>query len=141
MIASRSLRRRVAAAVLLLAAICGGLGIHYAAPHGTLADIAGDVLYAGAAYLAVVIAAPRLRSTLAGAVALAWCVAIELFQLTGVPLGLGAVFPPAMLVLGTVFDGRDIAVYAVTIVVATVLDIAAGAVLGRRRAAPGEGPR
>ncbi|MFT4136162.1 DUF2809 domain-containing protein [Microbacterium sp.] len=58
------------------------------------------------------------------------CVAVELFQLTGVPQTVGAAFPPAMLVLGTVFDARDLAVYPSAIAVLVVLDA-----LARRRSA------
>jgi len=126
-------RRRLTALILLLCAIAAGIGIHYGAPQGTVSDISGDVLYAAAAYLAVVIVAPRLRPLATGAIAAAWCVAVELFQLTGVPLALGAAFPPAMLVLGTVFDARDIVLYLVTSALLAVVDTA---LLGvRRRAA------
>ena len=121
-------RRRLTALILLLCAIAAGLGVHYGMPPGTLSDISGDVLYAVAAYLAVVIVAPRLRPLAVGAIAAGWCVAVELFQLTGVPLAAGAVFPPIMLVLGTVFDARDIALYVGTAAVLTAID----ALLSRR---------
>lgn len=125
--------RRVAGLVLLAAAIAAGLGIHYGTPGGTFSDIAGDVLYAVAAYAVVMVLAPRGKVLLVAAVAGAWCVAIELFQLTGIPLRLGAAFAPFMLVLGTVFDPRDIVVYAVTVAVVAVLDAAAHALASRRR--------
>ena len=132
--------RRLIALLLLLCAIAAGIGIHDGAPQGTVSDIAGDVLYAVAAYLAVVIVAPRLRPLAAGAIAAGWCVAVELFQLTGIPLALGAVFPPAMLVLGTVFDARDIALYLGTAAVLTAVDTAAQRVARRARTAA-ESPR
>ncbi|WP_127475562.1 DUF2809 domain-containing protein [Microbacterium sulfonylureivorans] len=127
--APRRRTRRVVAAVLLLAVVAAGLAVHAMLPDTTATDIAGDALYAAAAYLAVVILAPRVPPLAVGAISGAWCVAVELFQLTGVPLELGAVFPPAMLLLGTVFDGRDLLVYLLTI----VLLVGADAVVTRSR--------
>ena len=97
---------------------------------------AGDALYAVAAYLAAVLVAPRLPALAAGGIAAAWCVCVELFQLTGLPLAWGAQFAPVTLVLGTVFDARDLVVYVVTIAIATGVDAAARAVMRRRRVWP-----
>jgi hypothetical protein len=124
-------RRRWVALALLAVTVAAGLGAHAWLPGGAFSDITGDVLYAVAAYLAVVVVAPRLRSLVVGAMALAWCLAVELFQLTGLPLAWGAVFRPVMLVLGTVFDPRDLLVYAVTIVVVYGIDVLVRAT-GRR---------
>jgi hypothetical protein len=126
--------RRVVAAVLLAGVIAAGLVVHALLPDTTATDIAGDALYAVASYLAVVIVAPRLAPLTVGAIAAVWCVLVELFQLTGIPLALGAVFPPAMLALGTVFDGRDLLVYLLTIVVLVGAD--AVVTLPRRAAEP-----
>jgi hypothetical protein len=68
-----------------------------------------------------------------GAIAAAWCTAVELFQLTGLPLAWGAQFSPVMLVLGTVFDARDLVVYLVTIALATALDAGMQAIRHARR--------
>jgi len=84
--------------------------------------MSGDILYAVAAHLAVVILAPRLPPLVVGIIAAGWCVLIELFQLTGIPLQLGTAFPPSMLVLGTVFDARDIALYLATAALLTAVD-------------------
>ena len=54
-------------------------------------------------------------------------ITLELFQLTGLPLAWGTRFPPVLLVLGTVFDARDLLVYVATIMLATAVD----ALLGR----------
>ncbi len=89
----RTARRRWIVLGLLALTIAAGLAAHAWLPGGTLSDISGDVLYAVAAYLAVVFVAPRLPPLAVGAIALAWCVAVELFQLTGLPLTWGAVFP------------------------------------------------
>jgi hypothetical protein len=123
--------RRIAAAALLMAVIGAGLAVHALLPDTEASDIAGDALYAAAAYLAVVLLAPGVRPVVAGALAGGWCVAVELFQLTGIPLRVGADFPPAMLLLGTVFDARDIAVYVVTVAVLTVLDAAVPTLVSR----------
>lgn len=116
------MRRRVLAGLLLIATVGAGLLVSSALPDTSATDIAGDALYAVAAYLAVVVVAPRLPALAAGAIAAAWCTAVELFQLTGLPLAWGTQFPPVMLVLGTVFDGRDLVVYLVTIALTTGLD-------------------
>ena len=129
-VAAGPLRRRLIAVGLLLLTVGAGLAVHLLAPDGAASDIAGDALYAVAVYLAVVILLPRVRVAVAGLIAAAWCVAVEVFQLTGVPLALGAAFPPAMLVLGTVFDARDLVVYLVTIAVVALAD---GVLRGGRR--------
>lgn len=122
--------RRVGAAIALAAVIAAGLAVHLVLPDSAATDIAGDALYAVAAYAAIVLLAPRLTPPLVAAIAATWCVAVELFQLTGVPLALGGWFPPAMLLLGTVFDARDLIVYVAAVAVAWGVDAAAAA--GRR---------
>jgi len=112
-----------------------GIGIHDGLPGGTVSDISGDILYAAAAYLAIVAVAPRLPQVFVGAIAAMWCVLVELFQLSGIPLALGVAFPPAMLVLGTVFDAHDIVLYVGTAAVLTLVDVAVSGVLSRRVAA------
>jgi len=107
------------AAALLAAVVAAGLVVHAVLPDAAATDIAGDALYAAAAYLAVVLVAPSLPVLAIGGIAAAWCVAVELFQLTGLPLEWGMRFTPVMLVLGTVFDARDIVAYVVTIVIVT----------------------
>jgi hypothetical protein len=109
--------------VLLAVTIGAGLVVHAFLPDTAATDVTGDALYAVTAYLAVVLLAPRLPALAVGAIAAAWCVAVELFQLTGLPLAWGGHFRPAMLLLGTVFDPRDLLVYVLTIVVAAALDL------------------
>jgi hypothetical protein len=115
-------RRRLVAAIGLGGVIVAGLSVHLTLPDTAGTHITGDALYAVAAYLAVVLIAPHLPALVAGALALAWCVGVELFQLTGIPSMLDASFPPTMLLLGTVFDVRDLVVYSVTIVALTAAD-------------------
>ena len=95
--------------------VVAGLVVHGLPGASAVSDIAGDALYTALVYLGVVAVWPRWSPAVAGAVAAGWCVAVELFQLTGVPETVGAVFAPAMLVLGTVFDARDLWIYIVTI--------------------------
>ena len=115
-------RRRLFGAGALMLTVGAGLGVHAFAPDGATSDIAGDVLYAVAAYLAIVIVSPRLPTPLAAVIAAAWCTLVELFQLTGVPEVLGAAFWPIMLVLGTVFDARDLIVYLVAVALVALID-------------------
>ncbi|BDV30348.1 DUF2809 domain-containing protein [Microbacterium terricola] len=134
--------RRLTALALLLGVIAAGLLVHATLPDNAASDIAGDALYAVAAYLAVVLIAPWWSPLVAGAVAAAWCLAIELFQLTGIPLRLGEVFAPAMLVLGTVFDPRDLVIYLVAVGAASALDaVVRTRVASRRAASSGATPR
>ena len=126
-------RRRIIASGLLVVVISAGLAVHALLPDTAGSDIAGDALYAAAAYLAVVLLAPWLTPLAVGAIAGAWCVAVELFQLTGLPLEWGAAFRPAMLLLGTVFDPRDVAVYLVTVGMLTLADALATAAARRGR--------
>ena len=130
------MRRRVRAGVLLVFVVIVGLVVHGVLPESAFADIAGDALYVGAAYLALVVVLPRLRPWIVGSIALAWAAGVELLQLTGVRQQVGAVFPPAVLLLGT---ASDLIVYIVAAVVVTAIDG-----LWARRAAtatPDQAPR
>jgi hypothetical protein len=104
-------------------------------PDTAATDIAGDALYAAAVYAAVVLVAPRLPVMAAGAIAATWCVGVELFQLTGLPLTWAAAFPPAVLVFGTVFDTRDLVIYVVTVALVDAVDAAVLAATRARRPA------
>lgn len=77
-------------------------------------------------YLIVVCLAPRARPAAAAVVAGSLCLAIELFQLTGLPAAWAATFPPAALVFGTGFDGRDIVVSLVAVAGAGFIDKTVG---------------
>lgn len=122
--------RRWGAAALAVAVVMAGLVVHGILPDTAATDIAGDALYAVLIYVLVVAVAPRAATVVVAAVAGVWCIAVELLQLSDLPARAAAVFPPAVLVLGTVFDARDLLVYVVTIIIAGVLD----AVWRRRRA-------
>lgn len=126
--------RRLIAFLALVLVVAAGLVVHALLPDTAATDIAADALYAGAAYLALVVLAPRWRAVAVGTLAAVWCVAVELFQLTGIPLVAGVAFPPAMLVLGTVFEPRDLAVYLLAIALITAADIVITRVRTRRTA-------
>lgn len=125
--------RRLVAAALWALVVGAGLCVHFLLANSAFSDIAGDALYSCAAYLTLVILAPRWRPLVTAAVAIAWCVAVELFQLTGIPLQAGAAFPPAMLVLGTVFDPRDLVIAVGAISAAALTDVAVETAIRLRR--------
>jgi hypothetical protein len=123
--ARRQGRRRAALLVAGLATVALGLGVR-ALGDGAWAGPVGDALYAVLIYLVVAFldpSGPRLRAAAIAAVA---CLTIELFQLTGVPAGLGQAWPPIRLVLGTTFGAADLGAYAVGVAAAHVLDRALG---------------
>ena len=124
-------RRRLVAAVLAAATVLCGLSVRFAFPRGAASDIAGDALYAVLVYLIVVFVSPRTRPVVVTVIAALLCVAVEVFQLTGLPQAWAATFPPVALALGTGFDARDILVYLGAVIIAGLVDAAAAA--GRRR--------
>ncbi|MCZ4068330.1 DUF2809 domain-containing protein [Microbacterium sp. H37-C3] len=128
--------RRWGAAALAVAVVAAGLVVHGILPDTAATDIAGDALYAVLIYALVVAVAPRAATVVVAAVAGIWCIAVELLQLSDLPARAATVFPPAVLVLGTVFDARDLLVYVVTIVITGALDA-----VWRRRRAPSPPPR
>lgn len=75
------MRRRVLA-LLAVETIAAGVAVHVLGPESFLGDAAGDVLCATIIVLLVAFAVPRVRWWAVGAVALAWCVGVELSQLT-----------------------------------------------------------
>jgi len=114
--------RRLILALACIVVVVAGLSVHTFAPDGFVSDAAGDALYAALIYLLVAFLAPGWASWATGSVALAWCVAVELFQLTGFPEQWGAAFRPLMLVFGTVFSPSDLLFYALGVAVAAVVD-------------------
>jgi hypothetical protein len=73
----------------------------------------GDVLYTVAAYLVLAIALPRARPRWLAVAAFAFSCAIELFQLTDIPLALWREHPWVRIFLGTSFAWHDVVCYAV----------------------------
>lgn len=83
---------------------------------GSLAQRSGTLLYASMTYTAVVFLWPRMSPLPAGGIAIGFCWAVELFQLTGIPAALSARSLLARLALGVQFDWIDLAWYPVGVV-------------------------
>jgi Protein of unknown function (DUF2809) len=81
----------------------------------------GDVLYASAAYFVLAIAVPRARPVVVCVAAFAFSFAIELFQLTGVPIALYERHRWVRLFLGTSFAWHDVACYAIGAMLAAIV--------------------
>ncbi|MGL4551080.1 MAG: DUF2809 domain-containing protein [Gemmataceae bacterium] len=113
------MRRRYA--LLLLATVAAGVASRKL-PLGFWPwdKSAGDALYAAAAYFALGVLLPG-RVGLRAALALGWCVAIELFQLTGVP-SRHADAAVVRWLIGTTFAWHDLACYAVGVALCAVIE-------------------
>ena len=116
-------RQRVVPAVAAVLTVAAGLSVR-SVLGGDLAKYAGDALYALLIFWLVLVVAPRTRAWVAAAVSFGVSVAVELFQLTGVPAELGAHSVLARLVLGTTFNGPDLPFYAVGAALGWVLCLA-----------------
>jgi hypothetical protein len=73
----------------------------------------GDALYAVAIYLVVALIVPRWKPRRVAILAFAICLAVELFQLTGIPIALAREHPWVRWILGGAFGWHDVAWYAV----------------------------
>ena len=124
-----SARRRAALACAAALVLVLGLGVRLLL-HGVWTGPAGDALYAVLVYLVVAFVLPRQRSLAVGGVAFAVCAAIELFQLTGLPVAWAQAFPLVRLVLGTTFVAGDLLLYALGCAAAALAD---AGVRARRR--------
>jgi uncharacterized membrane protein YdbT with pleckstrin-like domain len=104
-------RRRMLAAVAGLIMVTGLL------VHFTLVSAAGnfvaDALYAVMLFVVLSFVFVRASGWRIALAAFLICLAIELFQLTGVPSSLAEVFPPVRLLLGTTFAAIDLVAYFV----------------------------
>ncbi len=118
-----SLRIRLVAAAVVVAFLAVALGIRLLVSRGgildgsgALAQYSGTALYAAMVYAGVFVLAPRVRPWVAGAIAIAFCWAVEFFQLTGVPAALSAHSILARLALGEKFDPTDLVWYVIGVV-------------------------
>lgn len=102
-------RVRIAALLPLVVAI--GLAARFLLT-GAVANFSGVALWSVLVYLLVVLAKPDVRPPVATAITAAISLAVELFQLTGVPLALADVSVLFRLALGTHFDASDLPAYA-----------------------------
>lgn len=105
---------------------------------GWWADALGSVLYTAAVFVGLVLLRPGARGWVLATLACAVAAAVELAQLTPVPAALAEAWPPVRLLLGTSFDPRDLAAYAVGAGVVGALDALAARV-SARRARPSHG--
>ena len=112
------------------ALVVGSLGLAFAIrlvtgpmveTTGRLEQISGTALYASACYGGVLFLWPRGRPLPVGLISIAFCWAVEFFQLTGVPATLSAHSVVARLVLGRVFDRSDLAWYVVGVLLAAAI--------------------
>jgi hypothetical protein len=129
------LPRRTAPAVAAVVTVAAGLSVR-SVLGGDLAKYAGDALYALLIFWLVLVVAPRTRVWVAAVVAFGVSVAVELFQLTGVPAELGAQSALARLVLGTTFNAPDLPFYAVGAALGWALHLAVGSAWAARRRRP-----
>lgn len=120
---------RVVAALACVVTLVAGLVV--AGSDLAVADKLGDLLYAALVTLGVWFLVPRAPLAVLAGVAGAWCLAVELLQLTDVPRAAADRVPLARLVLGSGFDGWDLVAYAVGVLLAL-----GGVVVTRRRRRP-----
>lgn len=134
---SPELRARACYAALAIATIEVGLAVHLGGVPMSPAvrDITGDALWAAMLTCWVSALVPRMALSARGALALAGCCAVEASQLYHTP-ALDAVRGTRLghLVLGSGFDPRDFAAYALGVLGAVALE----RVWHRRRAGPAQ---
>lgn len=122
-------RDRVVPALACVVTLVAGLVV--AGSDLAVADKLGDLLYAALVTLGVWFLVPRAPLAVVAGVAGAWCLAVELLQLTDVPRAAADRVPLARLVLGSGFDGWDLVAYAVGVLLAL-----GGVLVTRRRRRP-----
>ncbi len=105
-----------------------------AVDDGALRQYSGTALYASMIYAGVFVLRPRTGPLVAGAAALAWCWAVELAQLTGVPAELSDRSLLARYALGAKFDPVDLLWYPAGIVPLVLLHLLARKFHGATRA-------
>ena len=123
-------RRRLGAGMAASVVTISGLLVH-AVDSGPATNFVADALYAALVYLLITALAPRLRAVQVGSIAAVLCLAIELFQLTGIPAALSDswVF---RLTLGTSFALVDLVAYLVGVAAVACCDVAVTSALSRR---------
>jgi hypothetical protein len=124
-------RRRLALVAALAAVVLAGLVVATRVPD-PWGDVGGDVLYAVATYLLVALVLVRTRPVAVGALALAWCGAVEALQATGLAAAVNDEVPPAAWLLGSTFAVRDLACYAVGAALAVGGDVLVRSLVERR---------
>lgn len=123
--------RRPAAGLLVVPVVVSGLGTRFLGA-GWPADLAGGLCYAVLGYVLLVFLRPHAARWSNAAAALAFCVLVELFQLTGLPAGMAQVFPPVRLLLGTTFVPLDLVAYALGVGLSYAIDEGSNRCIHRR---------
>jgi hypothetical protein len=82
----------------------------------------GDVMYAAAAYLVLAVAFPHRAPLIIAAGSLSFCLAVELFKLTGIPAAHDRLLLVRWL-LGSVFSWHNLICYAVGVAASAALDV------------------
>jgi len=119
-------RRRAIYIALALATISVGLLIHFrgAAIEPAVRDATGDALWAAMVTWWVGTLVPAARPAVRGAAAYAVCVGVEVSQLYHAPaIDAARATLVGQLVLGSGFDPRDLAAYAVGVAGAVLIDM------------------
>ena len=119
-------RRRAIYIALALATISVGLLVHFrgAALGPAVRDATGDALWAAMVTWLAGTLVPGARPAARGAAAYAICVGVEVSQLYHAPaLDAARATLVGQLVLGSGFDPRDLAAYAVGVAGAVLLDL------------------
>jgi hypothetical protein len=106
-----ALRRRLRIAAWIPPLIAIGMAARFGL-DGALANLLGVALWSVLVYVLILIAAPDARPSRAGPLCCAIGWAVELFQLTPIPLALARVSVLFRLALGTHFDAGDLPAYA-----------------------------
>ncbi|MDP9797481.1 hypothetical protein J2S43_005993 [Catenuloplanes nepalensis] len=106
---------RSLAVLTAVVALVVALSIRFLA-DGAIEQVSGTVLYASMVYAAVVFLLPRQPPWTSGAIAVAFCWAVEFSQLTGAPAYLSERSLVARLALGVQFDLIDVFWYPAGVV-------------------------
>lgn len=111
------------AGLLAVTTIVVGLAVHRGLPASAARDVAGDALWAMMLHWWITALRPQWSIGARAATAMALCALVETSQLVHTPT-LDAVRATTMghLVLGSGFDPRDFAAYALGVAVAALLD-------------------
>lgn len=117
---ARDRNRRLKLAGIGALIVATGLLVHFLT-RGVVSDFVGDALYAVLVYLVVSIVVVRRPARQVAVAAILLCVAVEVFQLTGVPSSLAEHFAPVRYLLGTTFNALDLVAYVVGVLAATAV--------------------
>jgi hypothetical protein len=110
-----------------------GLFVHFAV-GGAAGGFVADGLYAALVFVLLAFLMPRVRVGVPAILALAFCVGIELWQLTPVPGELSWSIPGASLVLGSTFQWLDLVAYTAGVALAVAVDASVRWLSARRLA-------